>query len=122
MPGKPHTPRNHLLPGGISRYGRSAMYSRKALYKKKKTPVVAAKEKKPYFKVKEIKGDKNGGRRVVPLKKSVRYTACNFGCVTCTWYMHRSVCAHFAAAVLSNRGYPPQATLVQEAEAGKGAG
>ena len=47
------------------------MYSRKALYKKKKTPIVAAKEKKPYFKVKEIKGDKNGGRRIVPLKKSV---------------------------------------------------
>ena len=71
MAGKPHTPRNHLLPGGISRYSRSAMYSRKALYKKKKTPIVAAKEKKPYFKVKEIKGDKNGGRRIVPLKKSV---------------------------------------------------
>lgn len=71
MAGKPHTPRNYLLPGGISRYGRSAMYRRKALYKKKKVPVVATKEKKPYFKVKEIKGEKNGGKRVVPLKKSV---------------------------------------------------
>ena len=47
------------------------MYRRKALYKKKKVPVVATKEKKPYFKVKEIKGEKNGGKRVVPLKKSV---------------------------------------------------
>ena len=71
MAGKPHTPRNSILPGGISRYGRSAMYSRKALFKKKRIPVVASKEKKSYFKVKEVKGEKNGGRRVVPLKKSV---------------------------------------------------
>ena len=68
---KPHTPRNYLLPGGISRYGRSAMYSRKALYKKKKVPAAATNEKRPYFMVKEIKGDKNGGKRIVPLKKSV---------------------------------------------------
>lgn len=72
MAGKPHAPRNSLLPGGVSRYGRSAMYSRKALYKKKKLPVVAKREKVPYFKVKEIKGEKNGGKRIVPLKKSVR--------------------------------------------------
>lgn len=71
MEGKPHTPRNSVLPGGISRYGRSAMYSRKALYKKKKVPVLASKKKKPYFRVKEIKGEKNGGKRIVPLKKSV---------------------------------------------------
>ena len=71
MAGKPHSPRNHLLPGGVSRYSRSAMYRKKALYKKKKVPVVAAKEKKTYFKVKEVKGDKNGDKRIVPLKKSV---------------------------------------------------
>lgn len=51
------------------------MYRRKALYKKKKLPVVATKEKNPYFKVKQIKGEKNGGKRVVPLKKSVGYSA-----------------------------------------------
>ena len=71
MARKPHSPRNSLLPGGISRYGRSAMYHRKALYKKKKVAVAAAKEKTPYFKVKEIKGERNGGKRIVPLKKSV---------------------------------------------------
>jgi large subunit ribosomal protein L6e len=49
------------------------MYTRKALFKKKRIPVVASKEKKSYFKVKEVKGEKNGGKRVVPLKKSPRF-------------------------------------------------
>lgn len=71
MARKPHSPRNHLLPGGVSRYSRSAMYRKKALYKKKKVPGVATKDKKPYFRVKDIKGDKNGDKRVVPLRKSV---------------------------------------------------
>jgi large subunit ribosomal protein L6e len=73
MARKPHTPRNYLLPGGVSRYSRSAMYSRKALYKKKKIAVAAVKEKKPYFKLKEVKGDKNGGKRIVSLRKSPRF-------------------------------------------------
>ena len=72
MARKPHAPRNYTFPGGVSRYGRSAMYSRKALFKKKKVPVVAAKEKTAYFRVKEIKGEKNGSKRIVPLRKSVR--------------------------------------------------
>ena len=76
MAKKPHTPRNSLLPGGVSRYGRSAMYSRKALYKKKKDPVAALKRKKLYFKVKDVKGDRNGGKRVVPLKKTVSLVLC----------------------------------------------
>lgn len=71
MVGKSHTSRNYDLPGGVSRYSRSAMYRRKALFKKKKIPVIAAKEKSVYFRVKKIKGEKNGEKRTVPLRKSV---------------------------------------------------
>lgn len=71
MAGKPHKPRNYILAGGISRYSRSAMYKRKALYKKKKDPIKPTKVKKQHYKVKEVKGDKNGGKRVIPLRKSV---------------------------------------------------
>lgn len=71
MAGKPHAPRNKMLAGGISLYSRSAMYKRKALYKKKKTVVKPTKEKRPYYKLKDIKGEKNGNKRVVLLKKTV---------------------------------------------------
>lgn len=49
------------------------MYRKKALYKKKKTPVKAEKKKDIFFKLKEIKGEKNGGKRAVLLRKSVRF-------------------------------------------------
>ena len=83
MAGKPHAPRNRILAGGISRYSRSAMYRRKALYKKKKVPMKPTKVKKPHLKVKEVKGEKNGVNRVIPLKKSVSWTyyCCSMGVV-----------------------------------------
>lgn len=71
MAGKPHCPRNQLLPGGIPKYSRSAMYRKKALYKKKKVPVKAEKKKRKFFEYKDIKGERNGGKRVVLLRKSV---------------------------------------------------
>ena len=71
MAGKPHASRNSELAGGISRYSRSAMYKKKALYKKKKVAVKSEKKPKPYYKLQPIKGEKNGDKRVVLLKKSV---------------------------------------------------
>ena len=56
------------------RYGRSKMYERRALYKKKKVPVKPTKEKKPYFEIKPIKGEKNGQKRVVQVRKTVSQT------------------------------------------------
>lgn len=73
MAGKPHAPRNRELAGGISRYGRSAMYRRKALYKKKRVVVKSSKKAEHYYKLQEIKGEKNGGKRVVLKKKSVSF-------------------------------------------------
>lgn len=66
-----HKPRNVMLAGGITKYSRSAMYKKKALYKKKKVPVKAQPKKRKFFNIKDIKGERNGGKRVVLLRKSV---------------------------------------------------
>ncbi len=71
MPGKAHSPRNYLLAGGISRYSRSAMYRKKALYKRKRVEIEPTKEKRKHYKIKPVKGEKNGKTRVVLLKKTV---------------------------------------------------
>lgn len=70
-----HSSRNPSLAGGVSRYSRSAMFAKKAAYKKKmakaakKAPVVA----QP--KTKKVGGDKNGGERKVAHKSSKFYPA-----------------------------------------------
>ncbi|XP_055903841.1 60S ribosomal protein L6 [Eupeodes corollae] len=63
-------PLNSYLGGGIMRYSKSQMYKRRAQWRLKSTkrPVVK-KEKIPIKKVKKIGGPKNGGERVVYLKK-----------------------------------------------------
>lgn len=71
MAGKTHGSKNKVLLGGISRYGRSAMYRRKFMYKRNKVPVKAEAKVEATFKTKEIKGEGNGKTRDVLLKKSV---------------------------------------------------
>merc|ERR1712165_674337 len=63
-------PRNYALESGVYRFGRSKMYHKKATYKflKKKTAKKDA-PKKPAFVEKQIGGAKNGGTRMVRVKK-----------------------------------------------------
>nr|ABX75383.1 60S ribosomal protein L6 [Lycosa singoriensis] len=71
---KPHAPRNYKIPGGVWRYSRSTMYSRRRLMKVKKTTTPKEKpERKPKTVVKPIGGEKNGGTRVVRLKKPKKF-------------------------------------------------
>jgi large subunit ribosomal protein L6e len=63
--------RNEPLTKGIGRYSRSAMYKKRALYKRKKTGVKPEAKEDVKTKVKEIGGDKNGGTRTVPIQREV---------------------------------------------------
>ena len=62
--------RNYGLESGVTRFGRSKTYHKKAVYKflKKKTPKKAG-DKKPAFVEKKIGGAKNGGTRMVRVNK-----------------------------------------------------
>jgi len=78
MAKKVHSSRNPELAPGIGRYSRSAMYKKRALYKRKKTGVKKAVKEQEKVKRKEIGGDKNGGSRVVPVKRQVCFSSLVF--------------------------------------------
>merc|ERR1712156_574476 len=66
--------RNSPLDGGVSRLSRSAVYRKRALYKRNKSGASApAKATAETTKTKPIGGDKNGKERVVPIKKESRF-------------------------------------------------
>merc|ERR1712228_619195 len=63
-------PRNYALESGVYRFGRSATYHKKAIYKFAKKKAVAKKvTKTPIFVEKKVGGAKNGGTRMVRVKK-----------------------------------------------------
>ena len=63
-------PRNYALESGVYRFGRSATYHKKAIYKfAKKKAVKKAVSKTPTFVEKKVGGAKNGGTRMVRVKK-----------------------------------------------------
>ncbi|KAG0168448.1 hypothetical protein DFQ28_003235 [Apophysomyces sp. BC1034] len=69
----PHAPRNSFLVPGVSRYSRSTVYAKKALHKRQKKAVAAPAKQAVVDNTKEVKGAKNGGKRVIPAEKAARF-------------------------------------------------
>lgn len=70
---KPGVPRNQKLPGGVWLFSRSKMYHKRGLFKVKHAPPTKEKRKrKKRVSVKPIKGENNGGKRVIRRKKERR--------------------------------------------------
>jgi len=69
-----HGHKNPVLAPGVYRFGRSKMFHKKGIWAKKaiKTPKKPP-TKKPLTIEKKIGGEKNGGKRLVQVKKSKRY-------------------------------------------------
>jgi len=68
----PRVVNSPLIPG-IGRLSRSAAYKAKGKFKKNKPAVAKKAEKKPTFVVKQVKGDKNGKERKVPVRRTPRF-------------------------------------------------
>lgn len=72
---KPHAPRNFLLSDGLQRFSKSAMYKKRGIWKKKKAgqKPTAKQPRESSVVEKQIKGEKNGGKRKVAQKKTPRF-------------------------------------------------
>ncbi|CAN8015480.1 unnamed protein product [Ixodes persulcatus] len=69
----PGVPKNHKLPGGVWLFSRSKMFHKRGLFKvKHAAPTKEKRKRKKRVTVKRVKGEKNGGKRVLPLKKERR--------------------------------------------------
>ncbi|RKP07230.1 ribosomal protein L6e-domain-containing protein [Thamnocephalis sphaerospora] len=69
-----NAPRNSLLAPGVTRFSRSKVYSRRALWKRNKgTTAPAAPKAAATTKTVQVNGEKNGKERVVALNKAPRY-------------------------------------------------
>ncbi|KAI8637126.1 ribosomal protein L6e-domain-containing protein [Parasitella parasitica] len=68
-----HAPRNSFIAPGVSRYSRTAAYSKKAQYKHKHIAVAAPVKAAATDKIVEVKGGKNGKNRTVPAQKASRF-------------------------------------------------
>ncbi len=66
-----HSPRNFKLPGGVWRYGRYTMNQKRKLFLKKRPTIAGKTTKRTHYKIKPIKGENNGGTRLVMTRKSV---------------------------------------------------
>jgi large subunit ribosomal protein L6e len=66
--------RNHEISRGVSRFSRSAMYAKRYAWKYTKgSTTKIEKKRKPAMKEKVIGGDKNGEKRMVPVKRFPKY-------------------------------------------------
>ena len=65
--------RNSAQSGGIMKYSRSAMYSKRAQHKRTKTVTKAEKKAKVVVVDKQVGGAKNGGSRQVQAIKEPKY-------------------------------------------------
>merc|ERR1711931_557480 len=74
-------PRNYVLGGsGVMRFSQSRMYKKRALFRlKQKGGKKGPKTHEPAMKVKEIKGDNNGGKRLVRTNRMPRHLATSEG-------------------------------------------
>merc|ERR1711942_185171 len=74
-------PRNYVLGGSrVMRFSQSRMYKKRALFRlKQKGGKKTIKKHEPPMKVKEIKGDNNGGKRVVRTNRMPRHYATSEG-------------------------------------------
>merc|ERR1711976_1118483 len=71
---KPRKPRNYMLSGsGVMRFSQSRMYKKRAVFRmKKKGQKKPPKTHTPLMVTKEIKGDNNGGKRIVRASRMPR--------------------------------------------------
>jgi len=67
------TPRSSNVAPHIGRLSRSQLFAKKGLHKRQPKPAESTAGTPETHKTVEVKGDKNGGKRLVPIKKAPRF-------------------------------------------------